>query len=62
LRVTASSVQMTPPLQLDLEPLAAGGGRVGIAITLPQVRLFADGRSDFGGPHRCAPSRATAAC
>jgi hypothetical protein len=46
--VTGNRVEVTGPIGLDIFPSGAGGGRVGMKVTFETVRLYADGRSDYG--------------
>ncbi|MBI4585091.1 MAG: Ig-like domain-containing protein [Planctomycetes bacterium] len=48
LRVIGNRVEVAGAVGLDLYPSAAGGGRIGMTVRLDQVKLFAEGRSDYG--------------
>jgi hypothetical protein len=47
-RVTGDRVEVTGAIGFDLFPSAASGGRIGLEVRLERVRLFANGRSDYG--------------
>ncbi len=46
--VTGERVEVSGPIGFDLFPSPVQGGRVGLRARFETVRLFADGRSDFG--------------
>lgn len=48
LRVTGNRAEVSLPMRFDLLPSDVNGGRVILRVRLDQVRVFADGRSDFG--------------